>query len=349
MLSIQELKKQVEKDISAVVSVADLQNLKSKYLSEKGVFKEYFAEFKNLSVEEKKEYGKTLNLLKKQIEEFIDTKKQELLQNKIAEQENRKDIDLTAPFNANATRKPEFLKEEANKHPITVEIQRFLDVFKRMGFDVIEGRELDNDYYNFEALAMPKHHPAREMWDTFYTSERFIPAVHTSNMQVRVMRKYKKPPIRAVVFGKCFRNEEIDATHSHTFYQIEGVYVDKHISVANMIYTLKSYIEGFFEAENIVWKIQPAHFPFVEPGLEVTIQCVFCGGKGCHVCKNSGWIEILGAGMIHPDVLRAGGIDPEKYSGFAWGLGVERLVMSKNNINDMRLLYANDIRLLKAR
>ena len=348
MLSTKQLQEQLEKDIASVSNLNSLQELKRKYLGDKGVFKQIFKEFSKLSAEEKKEYGKVINQLKQKLLEFIDNKKQDLLESSIRAEEEKQDIDLTAPFNVNSSSRPQRYKTSGNKHPVTLEIERFLDVFKRMGFDVVEGRQLDNDYYNFEALAIPKDHPAREMWDTFYTEERYIPAVHTSNMQVRIMRMYKKPPIRTVIFGKCFRNEEVDATHSHTFYQIEGLYIDKHINVSNMLFTLKSYIEGFFE-QKITWRIQPAHFPFVEPGLELIIRCVFCNGKGCSVCKNTGWIEAAGAGMIHPDVLRAGGIDPAKYSGFAWGLGVERLVMNKNNINDIRLLYLNDIRLLKAK
>ncbi len=348
MENLQSLEKEIREVLSSISSLGDIQKIKSKYLGPKGVISELFKTIKDIEPAKRKEFGQALNNLKELIQTELSKKQEEIKNASINAKENVRDIDLDAPWGINAKQKPTFLNIEANKHPITIELERFLGVFRRMGFQVFQGRELDNDYYNFESLAMPKEHPAREMWDTFYTEEKFIPAVHTSNMQVRVMRHIGKPPVRAVVYGKCFRNEEIDATHSHTFYQIEGLYVDKKINIGNMLYTIKSFLEGFFE-QKIIWRIQPGHFPFVEPAVEAVIQCVFCNGKGCSSCKYSGWLEILGAGMIHPKVLENGGFDPKQYSGFAWGMGIERVIMNKNDIKDIRLLTNNDIRLLRAR
>ncbi len=346
--TIEALREELEKDLSKVDSLEALSALKRKYLSsEDGIFRRFFKKIPELPKDKRAEFGRELNGLKQKLEEFLDTKRKQLQEEALDKADRVRDIDLSAPWNINAKLRPSPVNTGA-KHPITLEIEKFIDVFIKLGFDVYEGRELDSEYYNFESLAMPANHPAREMWDTFYTEEGLVPSVHTSNMQVRLMRMYKKPPIRAVVYSKCARNEETDATHSHTFHQIEGIYIDKGVTISNMLAILNRFLEGLLETK-IVSKVQVAHFPFVEPGLEMVIRCVFCEGKGCPSCKYSGWLEILGAGMIHPEVLKNGGIDPEKYTGIAWGLGVERLVMNKNNIGDIRLLYKNDLRLLKPR
>ena len=333
------------KDVKDLVLI---NNERSKFLGKHGVVNDLFKILKDLPVDKRKDAGKQINDFKNWCILWFDEKIQELKDEVIYSKESKRDIDLNAPWHINSKTKPEYFTEVANLHPLTLELEDILNVFRTMGFKVFEGRALDTDKYIFELLRLPKGHPARELWDTFYTEEEFIPTTHTSNMQVRVMRLLKKPPIRAVIYSKCFRNEAIDAVHSHTMYQVEGLYIDKDINVGNMLATIKTYLEGFFRRK-IVSKVQPAHFPFVEPGIEYMIQCIFCEGKGCKSCKYTGWLEVLGAGMIHPDVLRNGGIDPTKYKGFAWGLGLDRMVMNKQGIDDIRLLQGMDLRLFKSK
>jgi phenylalanyl-tRNA synthetase alpha chain len=194
---------------------------------------------------------------------------------------------------------------------------------------------------------MPKNHPARQNWDTFRTEDNLMPTPHTSNMQVRIMRLLKSAPLRAVIYGRCSRNEATDPVHGHTFYQIEGLYIDKGINISNMIATIKAFVEAFFDRP-VIGKIQPGYFPFVEPAIEYMVRCVFCEGVGCNKCKHAGWLEVLGAGMIHPNVLREGGFDPSVYTGFAWGLGLDRMVMQRNGIQDIRSLFGSDIRFLQS-
>ena len=215
-----------------------------------------------------------------------------------------------------------------------------------MGFDILESRQIDDDYHMFESLNFPKGHPARDMYDTFWTEDGFVLPAHTSTMQNRALKKFGPPPIRVVLPGRCFRNEATDASHEHTFYQIEGIYVDKGISLANMQATIKTFLEAYLEKELEV-KIQPAFFPFTEPDCEFIISCPFCDKVGCSTCNHSGWIELMGCGMIHPNVLKQGGIDPDIYSGFAWGFGVDRLTMIKLGIKDIRLLRDSNLNFLR--
>ncbi len=235
-------------------------------------------------------------------------------------------------------------------HPLTL-VQRDLEkIFKSMGFMILEGPELESDYYNFEALNIPKTHPARDMQDTFYIEDKgkeldMVMRTHTSNVQVRAMEKYGAP-MRAVALGRIFRNEATDASHEHTFHQIEGIMIDENISLANLAAVLKEMFTGLYQQEVNI-RMRPGYFPFVEPGLEVEMSCVFCQGKGCSVCKKTGWVEMLGAGLVHPNVLKHGGIDPKKYQGFAFGTGIERLAMLKYGINDIRLFNSGDLRFLK--
>jgi len=237
-------------------------------------------------------------------------------------------------------------------HPLTL-VQRDLEkIFSSMGFMILDGPELESDYYNFEALNIPKTHPARDMQDTFYIDHKnkdgehdMVMRTHTSNVQVRAMEKYGAP-LRCVVPGRAFRSEATDACHEHTFNQMEGLMIDKNISLANMIAVMQELLSGVFRREVKV-RIRPGFFPFVEPGVELDINCAICGGKGCSSCKHSGWLEILPAGLVHPNVLRAGGIDPKKYQGFAFGLGLSRLVMMKYGIDDIRLLQSGDLHFLK--
>ncbi|HXY18299.1 MAG TPA: phenylalanine--tRNA ligase subunit alpha [Candidatus Nitrosopolaris sp.] len=257
-------------------------------------------------------------------------------------------IDVTAPFDANVKPedRPDLLPAKSGSiHPINTELKIILDIFGRMGFEVVESREIDDDYHMFGSLNFPPGHPARDEYDTFVTTEGLIAPAHTSIMQNRVL-KTRKPPIRAVIPGRVFRNEDLDARHEHTFYQLEGVYVDEGINAGHLVATIQAWLSNYFERDVNI-KIQPFYFPFTEPSFEFAASCPFCAGKGCSVCSHTGWIELGGCGMIHPNVLKEGGVDAKKYTGFAWGFGIERLVMLKYNIEDVRLFESANLKFLR--
>jgi phenylalanyl-tRNA synthetase alpha chain len=255
---------------------------------------------------------------------------------------------VTAPFDINvpADKRPQLLSSEnGTKHPLMVELERVLDIFYRMGFTAVESRQIDDDYHMFSSLNFPEGHPARDDYDTFMTTEGLIAPAHTSTMQNRILQKYKAglesgEPIAAVIPGRVFRNEDLDARHEHTFHQVEGVYVDKGIHAGNLIATLKTFLQEYYSdvlgGKQLEVKTQPFYFPFTEPSFEFALSCPFCDKAGCHICSQTGWIELLGCGMIHPNVLREADIDPNVYTGFAWGFGIERLVMMKYGIEDIR-------------
>lgn len=322
----------------------DVSYIKKTYLDNNGgLLSELFSKLKDLAPQERASYGKEVNTVKQYIQDRIT---QIELAN--ADKEMLYDrIDPTAPYDINTepSKRPELPNGRGTQHPLTSELETITEIFESMGFIVEDSRQLDNDYNMFGALNFPEGHPARDMWDTFWTEEKLIPPAHTSTMQNRILRKYDTP-IRVVIPGRCFRNEATDASHEHTLHQIEGVYVDENINLGHMISTIKTYLEGFFGQE-LEYKIQPAFYPFTEPSMEFMISCPFCNAKGCSVCGRSGWIEAMGCGMIHPNVLKEGGIDPEKYSGFAWGFGLDRLVMIKNQIHDIRWLHSGDLEFLK--
>ncbi len=320
------------------------QELKQKYLSKDGVITELFKGIKDIDASQKKEYGEQLNSLKRDLEEKISQKA-----NININEKSLVNIDPTAPFDINSRKdkRPHILDLKGSSHPLMQELEIILDIFQRMGFDILESRQLDDDFHMFESLNFPKGHPARDMYDTFWTDENLVLPAHTSTMQNRALRRFAPPPIRVVLPGRCFRNEATDASHEHTFYQIEGIYVDEGISIGNMQATIKEYLEQYLETDLEI-KMQPAFFPFTEPDIEFVISCPFCNKKGCSTCAYSGWIELMGCGMIHPNVLLSGGIDPQKYSGFAWGVGLDRLVAIKRGINDIRKLRDGDINFLRA-
>ncbi len=317
--------------------------LKQKYLSKDGVITKLFKGIKDIDVSQRKEYGEQLNRLKKDLEEKISQK-----ESQSNNERSVVNIDPTAPFDINTAKdkRPHILDLKGSSHPLMQELELILDIFQRMGFDILESRQLDDDFHMFESLNFPKGHPARDMYDTFWTDENLVLPAHTSTMQNRALRRFGPPPIRVVLPGRCFRNEATDASHEHTFYQIEGIYVDESVSIANMQATIKEYLEKYLETDLEI-KMQPAYFPFTEPDIEFVISCPFCNKKGCSTCAYSGWIELMGCGMIHPNVLLAGGIDPQKYSGFAWGVGLDRLVAIKRGINDIRKLRDGDINFLR--
>ena len=230
------------------------------------------------------------------------------------------------------------------KHPISIVLDELKEIFMGMGFDVAQGPEVELDYYNFEALNIPKDHPARDTQDTFYINDNVVLRTQTSPMQIRVMEK-QKPPIRIIAPGRVYRSDALDATHSPLFHQVEGLVVDKNITMADLKGTLEVFVKRLYGEDSVV-RFRPHHFPFTEPSAELDVQCFNCHGEGCRLCKGEGWIEILGCGMVHPKVLENCGIDPEEYSGFAFGIGLERLVMRRYNIDDLRLFYENDVRFL---
>jgi len=339
MLDLNIYKSQLEEDSIQL----SLEELVTKYQKNNIELEKIFTDIKTVDNEKKKELGQLANNIKSIVNEVIEKKK-------LTEEDtdNRLPIDPTAPFDINTKKedRPLYINRKGGKHPLMSELEYILDIFMAMGFDIVESRQLDNDYNMFEALNIPKGHPARDIWDTFWTDENLIPPAQTSTMQNRVMREYKNPPIRVVVPGRVFRNEATDASHEHTFYQVEGIYVDKGVTMAHMLATIKKYLEEFFQLELEV-KIQPAYFPFTEPDAEYLISCPFCKKTGCSTCGYNGWMEIMGCGMIHPSVLREAGIDPDIYSGFAWGFGLDRMVLLKNGIQDVRRFHSGDINFLK--
>ena len=292
------------------------------------------AEIPLLPEAERASFGKELNQLKAQLAKLVE---------EAGEKEaSLAPIDVTAPFDTNVgEHKPQLLtSNNGSKHPLMTELQKVLDIFYRMGFTAVESRQIDDDYHMFETLNFPEGHPARDDYDTFMTRDGLIAPAHTSTMQNRVLSankdKLKKgQTIQVVIPGRVFRNEDLDARHEHTFYQLEGLYVGKGVHAGNLIATLKTFLEEYYEQELEV-RTQPFYFPFTEPSFEFAISCPFCQKKGCPVCSQAGWIELLGCGMIHPNVLKMAGIDPAEYTGFAWGMGIDRMVMMKQSIEDVR-------------
>jgi phenylalanyl-tRNA synthetase alpha chain len=300
-----------------------------------------YGEIAGLPPEERGPFGKELNALKTDLQAKVDEANEKA--------EALPPIDVTAPFDTNVpqAQHPQLLPgQTGSKHPLMMELETVLDIFYRMGFNAIESREIDDDYHMFGALNFPEGHPARDDYDTFMTTQTdangkpLIAPAHTSTMQNRVMKKYKAnldkgEPIAVLIPGRVFRNEDLDARHEHTFYQLEGVYVGKGIHAGNLIATLKEMLRAYYQ-KDIEVKTQPFYFPFTEPSFEFASSCAFCDGKGCHICSHTGWIELGGCGMIHPNVVREAGINPEEFTGFAWGFGLERMVMLKYGVEDVR-------------
>jgi phenylalanyl-tRNA synthetase alpha chain len=330
---INSLKKEFQKDISTVSSLKDIEEIRVKYFSRSGLLSRLFDELKTVSKEDKPVLGKHLNELRNNLTAQFDGLKQNLESTQKKVEQN---IDLTLPG---------VIKEVGSKHILTQSLDQIKGIFKGMGFSVFEGPEIESDYNNFEALNFPEDHPARDMQDTFFLSDKFLLRTHTSPVQIRVMEKYK-PPIRAIMPGKCYRNEAVSARSYCMFHQVEGLYVDTDVTFAELKGTLVSFA-GEFYGEDLEYRFRPSFFPFTEPSAEMDITCFICHGEGCKVCKYTGWLEILGCGMVDPNVFKYVGIDPEKYTGYAFGMGIERTGMLKYGINDIRIYFDNDIRFLK--
>jgi phenylalanyl-tRNA synthetase alpha chain len=314
--------------------------------------KALYAQIPQLPPEERGSFGKEINILKAELEQAVATHQEQA--------EALLPIDITAPFDINvpADKRPKLLPtEQGSQHPLMAELTTVLDIFYRMGFTAVESRQLDDDYHMFTALNFPEGHPARDDYDTFMTIEKdahdkpLVAPAHTSTMQHRVLKQYKAEleqgkPIAVVLPGRVFRNEDLDARHEHTFHQFEGIYVGKGIHAGNLLATFKTFLGEYYQ-QDIEIKSQPFYFPFTEPSFELALSCPFCQKQGCQVCSYSGWIELLGMGMVHPNVLREAGIDPQVYTGFAWGCGLERLVMMKYGIEDVRHFHAAKLEFLR--
>jgi phenylalanyl-tRNA synthetase alpha chain len=291
-----------------------------------------------LSIEEKKQIGSEINAAKDALNDAVESKKKEITNKLLEEKMKNEKIDVSSAFS--------FTFPKGHYHIISRTIEEMSDIFVSLGFDVSQGREIETDWYNFEALNIPKDHPARDTQDTFYLENSSnLLRTHTSPAQIHIMEE-SKPPIKVIVPGRVYRNEATDETHSEIFHQIEGLVVGEKVTFAELKGTLSLFIHRLFGQE-LDLRFRPSHFQFTEPSAEVDIKCVLCGGKGCRVCKGSGWLEMLGCGMVHPNVFRAVKYDPEKYTGYAFGLGVERFAMFKYGIDDMRVLYENDLRVLR--
>jgi phenylalanyl-tRNA synthetase alpha chain len=333
---LEEVRKKAELEINNADSLQLLEELRIKYLGRKSEITSILKGLGSLPAEQRPLVGKVSNEVKAQIDQYLSKRNEDLSDEIFETIDVSEKIDITEPG---------IKKAIGHLHPITQICMEIEDIFTSMGFTVATGPEVELDYYNFEALNIPPDHPARDMQDTIWTIDGTLLRTHTSPVQIRTMEKLK-PPIRVVAPGRVFRYEETDASHEHTFYQIEGLMVDKDISVSNLIAVMKTMLNAVFRHEVKV-RLRPGFFPFVEPGFELDIDCQICGGKGCPVCKNSGWVEFLGCGLVHPNVLRMGGIDPERYSGFAFGMGLDRLVMTRYGIDDIRLFHSGDLRFLE--
>ena len=333
---LEKIKSEALAKIDASDALEKLNEIRVAYLGKKGELTTVLKSMKDVAPEERPKVGQMVNEVRALIEERLEQTKTALARKAREEQMKREVIDVTLPAKKANT---------GHKHPNTIALEEVERIFVGMGYEVVEGPEVEYDLYNFEKLNIPKGHPARDEQDTFYINDSILLRSQTSPVQARVMEK-QKPPIRMIAPGRVFRSDEVDATHSPSFHQIEGLVIDKHITFADLKGTLAEFARELFGEDTKV-KFRPHHFPFTEPSAEVDVSCFKCGGKGCRFCKGSGWIEILGCGMVHPHVLEMCGIDPEEYTGFAFGVGLERIALLKYEIDDMRLLYENDIRFLK--
>ena len=333
---LEEIKSRAAAALANAKLPQEIDELRVRFLGKKGELTGILKQMGKLSPEERPVIGQLANEVRSWIETDIETRLTEIKASQMAARLESEKLDVTLPG-----KRPQF----GAKHPLSIVLDEIKEIFIGMGFEIADGPEVETDYYNFEALNIPKDHPARDTQDTFYINENILLRTQTSPVQVRVMEQ-KKPPIRIISPGRVYRSDALDATHSPLFHQIEGLVVDKGITFADLKGTLETFIKRLYGEDSVV-RFRPHHFPFTEPSAEVDVQCFNCKGEGCRLCKGEGWIEILGCGMVHPKVLSNCGIDPEVYSGFALGMGLERVVMRRYNIDDIRLFYENDVRFLK--
>lgn len=332
---LKSILEQAQADLGAVSSIRELSDVRVKYLGKKGELTTIRKSLRDVSPEDRPAMGQLINDTVSQLEAALTARSEALEQAMLEQKLASETIDVTMPG------KPLTI---GKKHPLNVVLDEFKEIFLGLGFSIAEGPEVELDHYNFEALNIPKDHPARDTQDTFYISDNVVLRTQTSPMQVRTMEK-KKPPIRIIAPGRVYRSDAVDATHSPLFHQIEGLVVDKDIRMSDLKGILELFAKKLYGDDTVV-RFRPHHFPFTEPSAEMDIQCYQCHGEGCRLCKGEGWIEILGCGMVHPHVLEACGIDPNEYSGYAFGIGLERMVMGRFKIDDIRLFYENDVRFL---
>lgn len=323
------LKKELEEKLNECQKEADVLNIKANYVGKKSRIAEILGSLKDMSVEDKRKYGSLINNTKKEMEEMT----------------SARIISLESKSNIAFDDSLEFNVPVGSLHPVTIVAKEITNILKKMGFTVVSGPEMETEYYNFEALNVPKDHPARDMQDTYYLDNGMVLRTQTSDNQIHAMENYGAP-LRICAPGRTFRNEDLDANHENTFFQIEGMVIDEDVSIENLMYIMQELLKSIFKTDDLKVRLRPGFFPFTEPSYEMDMSCLICGGKGCPTCKNAGWIELIGCGMVHPNVLRAGGIDPDKYRGFAFGIGLTRLAMMKYKISDIRPLNSGDIRYL---
>ena len=333
---IQEMSEIVKKKLSEIKTLQELQELKVKYLGKKGEVTSMLKGLGGMAPEERPIFGQKVNSLREELEKAMERRERDVKEKLLEQRLQKEKIDVTMPGKN---------IELGSMHPITQVIEEVKEIFLGMGYSVADGPEVETAIFNFDKLNTPADHPARDLQDTFYITEDIILRTQTSPVQARVMEN-QKPPIKIICPGAVYRSDTLDATHSPVFHQIEGLVIDKNITMSDLKGTLEMFAKNCL-GPNTKVRFRPHHFPFTEPSAEADVSCFVCGGKGCRVCKNEGWIELLGCGMVHPKVLQNCGIDPNEYSGFAFGFGVERIAMAKFGIDDLRLLYENDVRFLK--
>jgi len=333
---LDSLLQQASQSIADCADLAALDAVRVNYLGKKGEITTRLKGLGQVSAEERPAAGQAINQIKVAIQGLLETRKSAISDLLIAEKLSQDTVDITLPGRRVCA---------GGLHPVTLTMNRIQKMFGKLGFDVAEGPEVEDDFHNFEALNIPAHHPARAMHDTFYFDAHHLLRTHTSPVQIRVLEK-QEPPVRIIAPGRVYRCDS-DLTHTPMFHQVEGLLVDENVSFSDLKGTLEDFLKQFFEDENLKTRFRPSYFPFTEPSMEADISCVMCAGSGCRVCSHTGWLEILGCGMVHPEVFRHAGIDNEKYTAYAFGLGVERMAMLRYGVNDLRLFFENDLRFLK--
>ena len=337
MKQLLELMGQALEEISSAADLSSLDEVRVRYMGKKGVLTDQLKQLGQLPPEERREAGQEINKAKQELAVALEARKGALQEAALNERLAAESVDVTLPGRAGS--------ETGSLHPITQTIKRIEAIFAQLGFDVVEGPEIEDDFHNFTALNVPEHHPARAMHDTFYFDDGLLLRTHTSSVQIHTMED-NEPPYRVIAPGRVYRCDS-DITHSPMFHQVEGLMVDKDVTFADLKGVLDAFFKAFFEVDELPTRFRASYFPFTEPSAETDIQCVLCSGEGCKVCSHTGWLEVMGCGMVHPEVLKHTGVDPEKYSGFAFGFGVERLAMLRYGIDDLRILFDNDTRFLQ--
>jgi len=336
MSDLQQLLEQAQQAIAAADDLQQLDQVRVNYLGKKGEFTAQLKALGQMEPEQRKQAGQAINQAKQAFQQALESRKQQLESAALNAQLASEQVDVSLPGRG---------QQSGSLHPVTRTMERLQQLFASLGFDIVEGPEIEDDYHNFEALNIPDHHPARAMHDTFYFDVGTLLRTHTSPVQIRTMET-TQPPLRLIAPGRVYRCDS-DLTHTPMFHQVEGLMVDRNVSFADLMGTLAEFLRLFFENDSLQTRFRPSYFPFTEPSSEVDIQCVMCGGEGCRVCGHTGWIEILGCGMVHPKVFEHVGIDNDQWTGYAFGIGVERLAMLRYGVNDLRLFFENDLRFLK--